>query len=211
MRVRLGRRRHRYNRLAADLRPMGRRREKATEAGSRKPGDRGRRNRFASPCCAGLVSPTGGDLRILGELKKLGIRMVSRSTVINILREAGLDRGSQAWSRLVERLPGPPCGHAVGQRLPHGEDLDHTWDRRLVGAVLDSSRHAKGVHRRRERETRYGLHEAASSQRDATEGRDGPCRVASDHRSRREVHERVRRDLRDGECKGQASRTDRRI
>ena len=34
-----------------------------------------------------------GYTRILGELKKLGIRTVCRSTVINILKEAGLDPG----------------------------------------------------------------------------------------------------------------------
>ena len=34
-----------------------------------------------------------GYIRILGELKKLGVRNICRSTVVNILKEAGLDPG----------------------------------------------------------------------------------------------------------------------
>lgn len=48
-----------------------------------------------------------GYSRILGELKKLGIRNVSRTTVINILRDAGLDpgpkRGPGTWDEFVKR------------------------------------------------------------------------------------------------------------
>jgi putative transposase len=48
----------------------------------------------------------GGYTRILGELKKLGIR-VSRSTVVNILKEAGLDpgpkRGEGTWDEFITR------------------------------------------------------------------------------------------------------------
>lgn len=47
-----------------------------------------------------------GFTRILGELKKLGIR-IGRSTVINILREHGLDpgpmRGEGSWSDFIQR------------------------------------------------------------------------------------------------------------
>lgn len=55
-----------------------------------------------------LARDTGwGYSRILGELKKLGIHSVCRSTVINILREAGLDpgpkRGFGTWSEFLER------------------------------------------------------------------------------------------------------------
>src|SRR5207247_1497321 len=43
-----------------------------------------------------------GYTRVLGELKKLGIRNVSRSTVANILKDAGLDtgpkRGEGTWT-----------------------------------------------------------------------------------------------------------------
>jgi putative transposase len=47
-----------------------------------------------------LARETGwGYTRILGELKKLGICSICRSTVVNILKEAGLDpcpkRGEQ--------------------------------------------------------------------------------------------------------------------
>ena len=48
-----------------------------------------------------------GFSRILGELKKLGINSVSRSTVVNILKEAGFDtsptRGKGTWSEFLER------------------------------------------------------------------------------------------------------------
>jgi putative transposase len=48
-----------------------------------------------------------GYSRILGELKKLGIQSVSRSTVVNILKEAGFDtgpnRGKGTWSEFLER------------------------------------------------------------------------------------------------------------
>jgi putative transposase len=48
-----------------------------------------------------------GYTRILGELKKLGIKTVSRSTVVNILKEAGFDtsptRGKGTWSAFLER------------------------------------------------------------------------------------------------------------
>lgn len=48
-----------------------------------------------------------GYTRILGELKKLGVRKICRSTVVNILREAGLDpgpkRGEDTWDDFIRR------------------------------------------------------------------------------------------------------------
>src|SRR6185437_241012 len=48
-----------------------------------------------------------GYTRILGELKKIGLGTVSRSTVVNILKEAGLDpgpkRGEGTWSDFLKR------------------------------------------------------------------------------------------------------------
>jgi putative transposase len=48
-----------------------------------------------------------GYTRILGELKKLGVRKVARSTVVNILREDGLDpgpkRGEDTWDDFIRR------------------------------------------------------------------------------------------------------------
>jgi len=48
-----------------------------------------------------------GYCRILGELKKLGVRKICRSTVINILREAGIDpgpkRGEDTWDGFIKR------------------------------------------------------------------------------------------------------------
>jgi putative transposase len=46
-----------------------------------------------------------GYTRILGELKKLGVRKICRSTVVNSLREAGLDpgpkRGEDTWDDFI--------------------------------------------------------------------------------------------------------------
>lgn len=48
-----------------------------------------------------------GYTRLLGELRKLGVHTVSRSTVANVLREAGLDpgpkRGEGSWTEFVTR------------------------------------------------------------------------------------------------------------
>lgn len=48
-----------------------------------------------------------GYTRILGELRKLGINKICRSTVVNILKEEGLDpgpkRGSGSWAEFVKR------------------------------------------------------------------------------------------------------------
>ncbi|HEY8506127.1 MAG TPA: hypothetical protein VIL46_16190 [Gemmataceae bacterium] len=48
-----------------------------------------------------------GYSRILGELKKLGVRSIARSTVVNILKEAGLDpgpkRGEGTWDEFLKR------------------------------------------------------------------------------------------------------------
>jgi putative transposase len=48
-----------------------------------------------------------GYTRILGELKKLGVGKICRSTVVNILRQAGLDpgpkRGEGTWDEFVKR------------------------------------------------------------------------------------------------------------
>lgn len=48
-----------------------------------------------------------GYTRVLGELKKLGVHTLSRTTVKNILREAGLDpgpqRGAGSWDEFVTR------------------------------------------------------------------------------------------------------------
>ena len=55
-----------------------------------------------------LAGETGwGYTRILGELKKLGIHSVCRSTVVNILKDAGFDPGPDrkagSWSEFVRR------------------------------------------------------------------------------------------------------------
>ncbi len=85
---------------------------KATESGRRKRGTRKpgrpRTEESVRDLVLRLARETGwGYSRILGELKKLGIGTVSRSTVINILREAGIDtgpkRGVGSWSDFLAR------------------------------------------------------------------------------------------------------------
>ena len=66
-----------------------------------------------------IARETGwGFTRILGELKKLGVR-VSRTTVLNILTEAGIDPGPKrcegTWSDYLERHT-KPCGRVTSTR-----------------------------------------------------------------------------------------------
>src|SRR4051812_28465553 len=55
-----------------------------------------------------IARETGwGYTRILGELKKLGINCVTRSTVVNILKRAGLETGPSrdkaTWNQFIKR------------------------------------------------------------------------------------------------------------
>jgi putative transposase len=55
-----------------------------------------------------IARETGwGYARVLGELKKLGIRSVSKTTVADILRSVGLDpgpkRGEGSWDEFLRR------------------------------------------------------------------------------------------------------------
>lgn len=86
--------------IAADRTPKKRR-------ATRKPG-RPRTELEIRELILRLARETGwGYCRILGELKKLGIRTASKTTVANILREAGFDpgpkRGEGTWSDFVQR------------------------------------------------------------------------------------------------------------
>ncbi|HEY1191864.1 MAG TPA: integrase core domain-containing protein [Gemmata sp.] len=77
------------------------------KAPSRKPG-RPRTETDIRELILTLARESGwGYTRVLGELKKLGIHTVSRTTVANILRAAGLDpgpkRGEGSWSEFVRR------------------------------------------------------------------------------------------------------------
>jgi putative transposase len=75
--------------------------------GARKPG-RPRTDEDIRKLVLKLAGENGwGYARILGELKKLGIRTVSKTTVRNILTEAGLDpgpkRGQGTWDEFIKR------------------------------------------------------------------------------------------------------------
>ncbi len=55
-----------------------------------------------------IATTTGfGYTRIIGELRKLGIKKISRQTVRNILKEEGIqpgpDRTSDCWENFIER------------------------------------------------------------------------------------------------------------
>ena len=67
-----------------------------------------------------IARETGwGYTRILGELKKLGIHNVGKTTVRNILKGAGLDpgpnRGAGSWDEF----------HRIHAQTPQQEYLDH--------------------------------------------------------------------------------------
>jgi len=75
-------------------------------AATRKPG-RPRTPEQIRKIVLRIARETGfGYVRILGELKKLGIGGVSRSTVVNILKQAGLPtgpaRGEQTWDEFLK-------------------------------------------------------------------------------------------------------------
>lgn len=89
-----------------------------TAAKPRKPG-RPRTAEAIRDLVLRIAHETGwGYTRILGELKKLGPRSVSRTTVVNILREAGLDpgpkRGEGTWSEFHTAPAGIVGLNAVG-------------------------------------------------------------------------------------------------
>jgi putative transposase len=80
---------------------------KARAATVRKPG-RPRTAEDLRALVVRLARENGwGYTRILGELKKIGVYTVSRSTVVNILKEEGLDpgpkRGTGTWDEFVKR------------------------------------------------------------------------------------------------------------
>jgi len=81
----------------------------AGDKAGRGPGNRGRPRTDEEICeiIIRLAKENGwGYTRILGELKKLGIRRVSRSTVINVLKQHGLDpgpqRGEGSWDEFLK-------------------------------------------------------------------------------------------------------------
>lgn len=81
--------------------------KKRPKLGSRKPG-RPRTDESVRDLVLRLARETGwGYSRILGELKKLGVRNVSRTTVINILRDSSLEPGPKpgmgSWSEFLTR------------------------------------------------------------------------------------------------------------
>ncbi|MGD9791105.1 MAG: integrase core domain-containing protein [Phycisphaerales bacterium] len=86
--------------------PESKKRVQPAAQSNRKPG-RPRKPEDVRAIVLRIAQETGwGYTRILGELKKLGIASVSRSTVVNILREAGLPsgpvRGERSWDEFLK-------------------------------------------------------------------------------------------------------------
>jgi putative transposase len=82
-------------------------RQPKKRASSRRPG-RPRTPEDIRELVLRIARETGwGYSRILGELRKLGVRKICRSTVVNILKEAGLDpgpqRGEDSWDNFIKR------------------------------------------------------------------------------------------------------------
>ena len=86
-----------------------------------------------------------GYTRILGELKKLGITTVSRTTVKNILIEHGLEPGPQRGVGDLGRVSGSPCRDAVAMRFSRDEGRDRHRPERPVSAGLPARRVAADV------------------------------------------------------------------
>ena len=79
----------------------GQRQNKNSKGGQRKPKE-------IRELVIRIATESGfGYTRILGELRKLGIKKISRQTVRNILKEAGVepgpDRTSDSWSEFLQR------------------------------------------------------------------------------------------------------------
>ncbi|MCA9043835.1 MAG: DDE-type integrase/transposase/recombinase [Planctomycetaceae bacterium] len=79
----------------------GRKRKSNPKGGQRKPKE-------LRELVIQIAQTTGfGYTRILGELRKLGIKKISRQTIRNILKEEGIapgpDRTSDSWTKFVER------------------------------------------------------------------------------------------------------------
>lgn len=84
---------------------------RAEKQGGKKTGAKPGRRRTPDQICKLILKLTKenewGYTRILGELKKLGIRSISRNTVKRILKEAGFDpgpkRGEGTWDEFLKQ------------------------------------------------------------------------------------------------------------
>jgi hypothetical protein len=111
-----------------------------------------------------LARETGwGYTRILGELKKLGVRAICRSTVINILKEHGPDPGPRP--RHPGRVPEAALSHAVGDRFLLETGLDQGRAGGLLRAVLHPPRQPPGLRFGNDSAAGPALNGPASTQR----------------------------------------------
>ena len=83
-------------------------RDEGKETASKKPKGGQRKPREIRELVIDIAKTTGfGYTRILGELRKLGIKKISRQTIRNILKEAGIepgpDRTSDSWDDFLKR------------------------------------------------------------------------------------------------------------
>ena len=89
--------------------------EKTSKPKAKNPKGGQRKPRDVRALVIEIAKTTGfGYSRIIGELRKLGIRKISRQTVRNILKEEGIqpgpDRTSDCWNNFVERHANTPVG-----------------------------------------------------------------------------------------------------
>ncbi|HVW38046.1 MAG TPA: hypothetical protein VHB99_12100, partial [Pirellulales bacterium] len=136
-----------------------------------------------------------GYSKILGELKKLGVSSVCRSTVVNILKENGLDPGPQARRRRLGRLCEAARRNAVGYRLLFQEGLDQRRAGGILRVVLHQCRHAARAYRRDDAKSEFSVGGSAGSEHELVLRRIAGTTNAADSRSRFQVHGGIRRDL----------------
>lgn len=139
--ARVGYWRRHHDSLATDIRPVARWREETAEAGRSQAGSAADRGEHSRPCAAAGTRDRLGIFANTWRVEEAWHRNGQPLDGDQHPSRSGPRPGSEARRRFLERIPDTARRHAVGQRLPHGEDLDHARDRRSLGAVLHSSRH----------------------------------------------------------------------
>jgi transposase len=131
-----------------------------------------------------------GYTRILGELRKLGIRSISRQTVKMILKEHGIDSGPQrgkgSWEARLRRRPMredagraavaiiDPRRHALAMRFLVEADMDSQRIGRCVPAGVSASWFTPSVDFTEHRAAGLGMGQPAGSQLPDGGRRHGP-------------------------------------
>ena len=150
-----------------------------------------------------------GYTRILGELRKLGIKSVSRQTVKMILKEHGIDSGPQrgkgSWEARLRRRPMRedagraavaiihPRRHALAMRLSVKADVDGARSGRCVPAGVSAPWFTPRLDFTEHRAARFCVGQSAGSQLPDGGRRHESVIGVPDAGQRREVQQTVRR------------------